>query len=237
MGIRVRDSVQFGNLLKALADEIVNAQVHFKLYQDLVASYPTYADEFGQSNTFWSLTLAAHLDATIIRLCKAFDQHANSLNLRNLLQAIANNLHFFDETDFRERLKGGPFVDSLAADTSKPDAAQLRQDIESVSKNDAIVKKLTQWRNKFYAHRDPQTALNPNTISTGCPFTLEDIRELSLRGVVILNRYSNLFSALSYSTSIVGRDDYKSVLDAVRESLALYDAKVDEEWRRLGVKT
>ena len=39
MGIRVRDSVQFGNLLKALADEIVDAQIHFKLYQDLVACY------------------------------------------------------------------------------------------------------------------------------------------------------------------------------------------------------
>jgi len=236
MEIQVRDSAEFGALLEALADELVTARIHFKLYQDLRASYSEYANELNQSNTFWSLTVAAHLDATILRLCKAYDQYPTSLNLRNLLCTICENLHFFDEPNFRDRLKGNPFVDSLAANTPKPDAAQLQKDIESVSSSDSLVKKLTIWRNNYYSHLNSRHALNPDTLARRSPLSVSDIDELLTAGVEILNRYSHMFNANLYSTSIVGRDDYKSILNAVRESVARYEAGIEEEWRQLGVK-
>jgi HEPN superfamily AbiU2-like protein len=49
---------------------------------------PEYAVEFRQSWTFWFLTLGAHLDAVLHRLCKAYDQYGSgnpTVNLRNLL--------------------------------------------------------------------------------------------------------------------------------------------------------
>jgi hypothetical protein len=51
LGLRVRDSGPFGALLRAISDELIDARIHFNLYQDLVASGPEYADEFNESNT------------------------------------------------------------------------------------------------------------------------------------------------------------------------------------------
>ena len=49
MEIRIRDSGEFHRLLAALAEELVSAQNHFKLYNDLTANMPEYAVEFRQS--------------------------------------------------------------------------------------------------------------------------------------------------------------------------------------------
>ena len=66
-----------------------------------------YGPEFAQSPTFWGLTSKAHDDATLFSLCRAYDGNNQSLNLRNLLDTIAANMHMFDVEAFRERLKEG----------------------------------------------------------------------------------------------------------------------------------
>src|ERR1035438_323928 len=157
MQIKIQNSEEFLRLLNALVDELVASQIHFKLRQDLYAAMPEYSEEFGQSWTFWSLTLEAHMDAVVHRLCRAYDQRGGSppsLNLRNLLDTIEANLHFFDEEDFRHRLKGNPFVESLAETARRPDPAQLAIDKESVSSSGGRVRNLVVWRNEFFAHRN-----------------------------------------------------------------------------------
>jgi len=52
------------------------------------------------------------------------------------------NLSIFDEPNFRQRLKGNAFVESLAAELIAPDQAQLQKDIETVSDSDPLVHKL-----------------------------------------------------------------------------------------------
>jgi hypothetical protein len=125
-------------LLGALVDELIDARDHFRLHQNLDAAIPEYQAEFNQSPAFWTSTLSAHMDATLLRLCKAYDLYESkpSLNLRNFLETIEANLHFFDEPSFRERLKNNAFVDSLAAKTHKPDRARLRKNLDSVSPGD-----------------------------------------------------------------------------------------------------
>lgn len=237
MQIEIGGSADFARLLDDLTDELVEGNVHFSLYQDLVAAYPEYAREFNQSNTFRTLTLTSHLDATIGRLCKAYDQHKTSLNLRNLLDTIRENSPLFDDPNFRERLKGNPFGDSLAETPRKPEEEQLQRDIESVSGNNPLVKKLTIWRNNFYSHRSREHALTPGALAKDYPLTLSDISTLLRNGMEVVNRYSNLFNATSYSTNIVGRSDYMSVLKAVREGLDAYEARVQREIRQLGSQT
>src|SRR5207245_10033820 len=105
MQIPIRSSEEFHRLLFALVDELVDAQIHFNLYQDLVAAIPEYSTEFNQSNTFWSLTFSAHLDATVLRICKAYDQYRcdnPSLNLTSLLEKIDDNRHLFADPNLRE---------------------------------------------------------------------------------------------------------------------------------------
>jgi HEPN superfamily AbiU2-like protein len=230
MKINIRNSSEFNRLLTALVDELIDAQIHFTLYENLVAAMPEYHSEFNESWTFWSLTLEAHLDSAILRLAKSYDQYGKrTLNLPNLLETIKANLHLFAEQNFRERLKDNSFVDSLAAMPRTPDAAQLDEDIASVSPPNPRVKKLILWRNNFYAHRSVDHVLNPNGFASITPLTVQDIGTLLANGVTIVNRYNGLFSATFTSTNIVGRSDYVNLLQSVRESLNAREARIQEE--------
>jgi hypothetical protein len=68
MKIDVSDSAEFKRLLEALVNELIDAHDHFRLHQDLDAAIPDYQAEFNQSAGFWTFTLSAHMDATLLRL-------------------------------------------------------------------------------------------------------------------------------------------------------------------------
>lgn len=237
MKLQINGSAEFATLLQALANELVDAQIHFKLFEDLLEAYRRYATEFSQSNTFWSLTLDAHLDATIVRLCKAYDQDKTSLNLRNFLDTVLENLYLFDESSFRERMSENSFVESLAANRHTPDVMQIQWDIDSVTPSEPIVKKLTIWRNNYYSHRNATHVLDPDALLADHPFMFSDVKSLLTNGVAIVNRYSYQFNATYFSTQVVGCDDYRSLLEAVRKSVERYKAAVEADFLRLDSKS
>jgi len=232
MEINVSDSAEFKRLLEALVDELIDARDHFRLHQNLDAAIPEYGVEFNQSPAFWTMTLSAHMDATLIRLCKAYDLSEGNpnLNLRNFLETIEANLHFFDEPNFRERLKDNAFVDSLAAHPRKPDPMQLQKDLGSVSKVDSLVKKLTTWRHCYIAHRSRTSALSPKAFTEQNAILFSEIKALIDNGLRIVNFYSGLFSA-THHTSLEAKD-YKYLLDAVRRDLGAQKARVQQQVAR-----
>jgi len=228
------DSTEFRQLLDALWSELVDANSHFTLHQNLLKATPDYGMVFKQSNTFWTLTLSAHLDAVVLRLCKAYDRYDSkpTLNLRSLLETIKDNLHLFDEPNFRERLKDNPFVDSLAKESRKPDPVQLQVDLDFVSGNH-LVRKLTDWRNKVYSHLSRDVVLNPKAFNTNSPLSFTDIKTLIDDGFTILNRYGGLFAANYYSKTMIGHDDYLWVLKTAKEALQAYEARMEAEFKAI----
>src|SRR5215471_15681367 len=127
MNIVVRDSGEFKQLLEALINDLLDAREHFRLHQDIDAAIPAYREEFNQTAAFWNLIRQALIDAALLRLCRVYDLSEGNpnLTLRNFLDTIKDNLHLFDEPNFRERLKHNPFVDSLAREPRKPDLSVL----------------------------------------------------------------------------------------------------------------
>ena len=230
MKLMFKSAEEFRRLLTALLDDLVDARFHFSLHQNLAKANEEYAAEFAQSPTFWGLTLSAHIDAVMVRLCRAYDTYDKSaLNLRNLLDTVAANLSIFDEPNFRGRLKGNAFVDSLAAQLKPPDQAQLQKDMAAVSASDPLVHKLVMWRHNYVAHRNSQVALNPTRLSSQHPLLFTEIDVLLDRALEIGNRYSLLFDASAHATLMVGRDDYLNLLKAVREHVEAYKRSIDEE--------
>ena len=219
MKIEVADSAEFKRLLQALVNDLIDAHDYFRLHQDLNAAIPDYQVEFNQSAHFWTFTTRALMDAALLRLCRAYDPLDNkpNLTLRNFLDTIEANLHFFDEPNFRDRLKTNPFVDSLAAAPRKPDATQLRKDLVTVSDNDPSVKKLITWRHMYFAHRSRSSALDLAGFAAQNYFPFAEIKALIDNGLRVANSYSGLFSAESYTSFPV--KDYKRLLDAVRRDL------------------
>ena len=227
MAIAVRNPEQLRLLLVALANEIVDANIFWKLHKNLQITAATFQREMNQAPGFWGLTLQAHLDAAVFRLCKIYDQHKDGLNLQSLLETIQANSHVFSEKDFRERLKGNSFVDSLAADARAPNQEQLTADIAYVSrKTNPKVGTLVELRNKFYAHRASRDVVAATDIAAAYPFTKADVTDLLKMGLQILNRYSNLFHAQSYSSQMIGHDDYKTVIEAVHWDIKRHDVEI-----------
>jgi HEPN superfamily AbiU2-like protein len=235
MKLKLKSAEEFRRLLTALLDDLVDARFHFTLHQNLSKAGEEYAIEIAQSPTFWGLTLSAHMDAVLLRLCRAYDAYEHTaLNLRNLLDTVRANLSIFDEPNFRQRLKGNLFVDSLAAELKSPDHTQLQKDIEVVSDSDPLVRKLVMWRHNYVAHRNSHFTLNPKKFDAQYPLLFAEIDVLLERALEIGNRYSLLFDASSHATLMMGRDDYLSVLKAVREHVEAYKRRLEEEWKRVG---
>ena len=229
--INVADSAEFGRLIEAMSRDIVNAQIHYKLYRDLHAALSEHRIVEAQSRTFWSLTLQAHLNACIHLLCRVYDQNPKALHLRSWLLTIRENLNLFDEEEFRERLKDNPYVDSLAKDPRKPDHTILERDLLLCSTDDPLVKTLQIHRGSRIVHRSAKNIVAEREIGDEHPLTYGAVETLLSRATEILNRYSNLFAANTYSTQIIGHDDFKFIIQCVEQKV---EADRNERRRRFG---
>ena len=226
--IRIKNSTEFDMLMKGLAQDIVDANVHYQLHKNLNNAISEYVTELNQSAAFWNLAISAQVDATLLRLCRAYDSHTASLSLPRLLATIEANLHIFDTPKFKERLKDNPFVESLASDCRMPNKNELDADIALASSADPLVSRLLAWRNNIGAHRNPKETLSPNSVVVD-PLDFTGVEVLLERAASILNKYSMLFKALGYSTTMVGADDYKYVLGCIRKDLEAKDREWEEE--------
>jgi HEPN superfamily AbiU2-like protein len=217
--INIKNASEFERLLKGLSDDIVDAHIHYLLYEDLVRALDKHPLVAPQSNVFWTFTLQAHLNSSIYTLFRAYDQDLRALHLRSWLLTIQSNIQLFEVPAFRERLKNNPHVDNLAKDRRPPDANLLAQDISACSSSDPIVKKLTIYRGSRIAHRNAKSLLSARDLGDVNGLTFDDIRVLLDRAITILNRYSYLLSAAVYSTNVVGRDDYEYIFKSVEDKV------------------
>lgn len=217
--IKVADSVEFSRLVAVMSRDVVDAAIHYRHYKDLCEALVAEPVVEAQSRTFWSLTVGAHLTLCQHLLGRVFDQTDKALHLYSWLRTIQKNLHFFDEHDFRERMKGNPYVDSLAEHPRKPDPEILERDIGLCSLADPLVNALWIHRGGRLAHRSAKHSVRNTNVGDSHPITIDDLEKLITRATEILNRYSNLFEARTYSTQIIGHDDYKFVLACVKEKV------------------
>lgn len=233
MEIKIKSADELNKLLDALALEIVDANIYYRLYSDLVDSIKDNAREFSQSNTFWSFAFDSLHDAQMIRLCRVFDQESKSLNLFNLLETIKENVHLFEEGNFRERLKDNAFVESLAEVDRVPIKSQLDKDIWFSSDQNPLVKKLMIWRNNIVAHKGAKVSLGTDKILADNPLSEQELETLLDESFSIFNRYSSLYRASTWSRKVVGHDDYKSLLKFIRLGLQKWEEDIAKELQEL----
>jgi hypothetical protein len=214
--IKIESAEQMKALVAAVANDVIHARFYYDLLNGLAAEFKQDPELYNQSPAFWGLTSTSLRDATLIRLTRAYDQQKKALSLVNWLETILENLPLFSESAFRERMVGNPFVESLAKSPRIPQADQLKEDIRSVGTEDQLVSRLIRLRHNASVH------VSARSVAEGIdPFHKHALRpeeydELLTRGKTIVNRYSTLFSASTYSDQLVGADDYVFVLRAVR---------------------
>ena len=217
--ISISDAAEFSKLVQGLADDIVDAHIHWQMHCDLVEALNDAPVVNAQSPTFWYLTVRAHEAAALGPLCRAYDQESSALHLRNWLQTIQDNLHLFEPGEFRKRLAENPHVESLAQDHRVPDARTLADDLALVSGTEPVVKKLRAYRNTAFAHRGAKVTLLGRGNTTAPRLTVEDVGVLLERAEAILNRYTVLFGAQVHSLHIVGHNDFRYIMRTIAEAV------------------
>lgn len=199
----------------------MNAHVHWKMFHDLQDALEKHPEVWNQSRTFWYLTLNAHNVTIIELLCRVFDQEKNSLHLLSWLKTIQSNICIFDTTEFKLRLAGNPFVDSLAEESRSPNLATLENDINICSIADPLVNKLITQRHNFVAHTSAKLAAKNKRLPTDFDLSEEELKILLDRALTILNRYCQLFAAESYSVNMIGKDDFKFIFSSIKSAVEL----------------
>jgi hypothetical protein len=219
--------VNFEMLMDSLERDVVAAHVHWKLFSDLNASVPSFEREFNQAAAFWGNTINAHHEVTFARLGRLYDQHAGALSLRTWLLTVRDNVALFDDAKFLDRLAENPFAQDLVKSPRQPTTAEIDADLEKVTSSDDLVQRLVDLRNVAIAHRDPKTVLVG--ISAYPVLAREEIDTLLGRALEIMNRYSTKFRARTNVATMVGHDDYLSVLRLTRRGLDASEAEIDAE--------
>jgi hypothetical protein len=223
----------FSLLLKELSSDIGHAHFHYKLLRALLDVYNNPSSEtFSQSRTFWFLTIEAHQDATLFRLGRVFDQGKDGLSLGKLLQTIKAYPHFFDEAHFRKRFKNKVFAENLTKDFKKLSMEGLERDIGLVSVDqnqggDDVVRRFVAIRKKYLAHKDPKPLLSPAEFKTVADLSWADVEHLLDLANSLIRKYSLLFSASVDSTSMLGQDDYKYVIEAIEDKMQAHKASME----------
>jgi hypothetical protein len=214
--IPIENSEEFARLLKTLVNDIRDSHDSYRLYRKLGKAIGEYETEFHQSPAFWSLTMRGLIDSAVLRLCRVYDQHNAANHLHGWLLTIQANPALFEEAQFRERLKDNPSVDSLAKHGTIPNRSDLERDLLLTSAENPDVAVLLGWRGSVVAHSSAKIAKGSTDWTEKNPLSWELIEKLIARAFEIFNRYCVLFNATSYTTMLIGEDDYKGLLELVR---------------------
>jgi hypothetical protein len=227
LAIQVRDSADFQRILRALALELVDANISFKLHTNLIAAYEAEdGAAMREAWTFWSLTIQAHLDSAVFRLCRIYDQNNTHLGLRGFMHTIQSNQHLFSREQFAARMAGRACPDTLFEGFAPLDRGQIEVDTAYVTRtSNPMVDRLIAVRHNYYSHRNAEDVVADNAVAEKYPHMRDEVGELLKVGLAIVNLYSNLFEANTWSSGIIGQNDYHYVLRAARERLDRYRAE------------
>jgi hypothetical protein len=210
-----------------LRKDITDGHDLYHLYRNVGGMLNTHKREVSQSNAFWSLVLMALQDAAMLRLCRVYDQDDDAVSLHTFLLTVRDSPDIFREEEFRKRLADNPFLELLARLSKGPAKAQLERDVLMTSKKDPLVRKLILLRHKAIAHSDYGLAKEGKRFLHDPPLTGNEWLALIDRSFDILNRYATLFGACTYSMSLIGENDYKSLFHFLRLGLKKHDEDLD----------
>ena len=230
--MKLTNSKQFELALTKLANELVHANVFYKLFLDINATFDEFQSEVREASTFWFLVRDSLKESALLRLCRVYDKVPKTNSLPTVLKAIKGNPHFFNLESYVERLKDNKHIDPKERHRT-PDEAQLLLDIEFASEKNPVVKKLLTWRSNLFAHRSFTLVIKDVSLPNDDLPTFGDLS--ALLDMSIINRYTSLFRSTTYSTQMVGHDDYKYIFKCIKNEAIRRKESLRLEYEKYGI--
>lgn len=172
----------------SLAYELVSAKIHM-LHADAIRELvPKYRFRIQKFADIWGYTYWAHVDATIMHLCRVYDR--TSLNLHRLLLAMREHEDWINKSAAREEVRRHPILSDAADKIRDIDTNQLASDARDVSQANDRVSVLQKWRDRRFFHKTSDDVWNFERFTRRHPLRNSDISWLIQNGLKILNRYT-----------------------------------------------
>ena len=134
-----------------------------------------------------------------------------TLSISNLLEIIHEHAQ-----------KGA--LSSLGLDAVSIDVIDLEMDLNAVSKDEPLIKKLIEIRNQYFAHRTAQLVAS-GTFESLPELNAKDLLTLRTKASTIVDKYGRLCGRRLMATGFPGRDDYNHMFDLLRTGLISKQAK------------
>ncbi|MDY0030218.1 MAG: hypothetical protein RBR86_09785 [Pseudobdellovibrionaceae bacterium] len=228
---KVLTEEELGNLFQKLFEDAILAHNYFVLLTDINNSRKEYWREFAQSETFWYLVQSSIKEAMGVSLCRVYigQDDKKNLTLYRLLNDICEYSCYFNEENFRKRLKDNQFLESLCEMNRTVSTQDIDDDKDIVcEKKNPLVKRLMLWRHHRFMHASYSVAKGNNTVLKSNPLNDSEVKELIENSIKILNKYSHLFRAETRLKDIIGKEDFLHTLKLVRLGIEKKDKEFQE---------
>jgi len=177
-------------------DDIINELLQARKYllnaEALMAAMRPYRRKLQATDavSILNTTYWAHIEATLARLCRAYDK--TGLGIEKLLKELADRPGLHDKSEIRRSLERHPMARQYAKSSINADICldDIRKDIVRVSRADPQVAKLQRWRDKRLSHKTPEDIWDRKAFSARLPLRLVDMHYLIRLGLKVAGRYN-----------------------------------------------
>jgi hypothetical protein len=169
-------------------------------------SWEEYAEEFNETGIFWNTVLRSLQDVAIIRIATLLDPRRDVVSVPNLLRII--------------KINAPGNGSKLGIEIQDFEKVGIDDDIKSVHKLDPVVDKILTLRNEVLAHRSINIVAT-HRINLLPELNNEEVNEILDLLYRIATKYAMLHGQNRTLRSMVGSDDYKRLLKALKKGFAL----------------
>lgn len=211
--------------------ETIHARAHLKLWERLESYRASYLKELNQAPHFFTFTLKAHLDDTLVTLSRILDRRrrGDPLSIWKFLDFAEQNLGIFSNEAFSQRMKQKPDYDEYWVKSHTPITLQeIEKDRQRLESLEHTVNNLTTWRNKVIAHIDRKFLLAGKIVSKEYPLQRQKLEEVIQALVGMLNRYSAAYESSTFLEEFPGEDDVQFVMDCIRFYIEEQNKQLEE---------
>jgi hypothetical protein len=220
MGDRLPDmDGQFVTYYDKLRNELNKAYTHYEISKCLKETIQSHNNEFNEATTFFTLTIDAHLFATIMSISRFTDMRGDSLHLNIFFKFVTDNINIFSVENFKRRLrlKGADieYCEHWAAKHTDITGEMVR--LDKARFKSLPIANIRAWRDKKIAHIEKDLVLKNVDVMKENPVKIHEIDDIIGTFHEMLNRYRIAFDGTEWAIGLPAVDrQIIYIMDALR---------------------
>lgn len=194
MNKKINANDEFINRLHLLEKHIMYANIHLDIMSQIDLSFDHVKTVFKSAPIFYHFTKKAHYETAFTHVMRLVDSHDDSFTIYKFLNFVQSNPSIF-------KLTNKNIINR-----------QVSFDRKSLLKMDAVIQKIKDARDTYYAHLDKKNLNEPYEIFIKYPIACHELSSVLTKMKKILNNYSMYFNQGFFTFKMIGQDDITSLL-------------------------